>query len=79
MHVPDCIGSPFDFKIENADIEFHLQDELIDMSADLEASSLFKSKNLSDYWTNVNITTKYPKFSAAVEPFLLAFPSSYNV
>jgi len=79
MHVPDWIVAPFDLEIENADIESYLEDELVDMCVDLEAKSLFRSKSLSDYWSNGNTATKYPKLSATVEPFLLAFPSSYMV
>ena len=32
---------------------------------------------ISEYWSNVNTATKYPKLRAATEPFLLAFPISY--
>ena len=49
------------------------------MCADLEAKSLFKGLTLSEYWSNVTINNKYPRLSAAVEPLLLAFPSSYMV
>ncbi|KRX29697.1 hypothetical protein T06_5195 [Trichinella sp. T6] len=49
------------------------------MSADLEAKLLFKHKSLSEFWSNVNITNKSPKLSAAAQPFLLAFPSLYMV
>ena len=69
--------APFDLKIENAHFESYLEDELVDMCVDLETKSLFRSKSLSDYWSNGNIATKYPKLSASVEPFLLALPSSY--
>ena len=79
MNVPDWIVTPFDLKMENSDIEFYLQEELIDMCADLEAKFLFKSLTLCEYWSNVNINKQYPKLSATVEPFLLAFPSSYMV
>ncbi|KRX30033.1 hypothetical protein T09_14153 [Trichinella sp. T9] len=47
------------------------------ISADLEAKLLFKHKSLSEFWSNVSITTKYLKLSATAQPFLLAFPSSY--
>ncbi|XP_076049445.1 zinc finger BED domain-containing protein 5-like [Oratosquilla oratoria] len=79
MHIPDWIVTPFDVEIENADLESHLEDELVDMCVDLEAKYLFRSKKLIDYWNNANTTTKYPKLSATAEPFLLAFPSSYMV
>ena len=49
------------------------------MQVDLEAKALFKSKNLAEYRSNINMATKYPKFSAAVEQFLLAFPTSHMV
>ncbi|KRY08355.1 putative N-acetylglucosamine-6-phosphate deacetylase [Trichinella patagoniensis] len=61
LTVPDWIITPFDIEIENANIEFSVQDEPVEINS------------------NVNITTKYPKLSAAVQSFLLAFPSSYLV
>ncbi|KRZ66133.1 SCAN domain-containing protein 3 [Trichinella papuae] len=76
MTVPDWIIKPFDIEIENANIEFLLQEKHVEMSADLEAKLLFKHKSFSEFWSNVNITTKYPKLSAAAQTFLLAFPSS---
>ncbi|KRX42099.1 SCAN domain-containing protein 3 [Trichinella murrelli] len=79
MTVPDWIIAPFDIETGNANIEFSLQEEHVEMSADLEAKLLFKHKSLSEFWSNVNITNKYPKLSAAAQPFLLAFPSSYLV
>ncbi|KRX40686.1 Protein ZBED8 [Trichinella murrelli] len=80
MTVPDWIITPFVIEIENANNEFSLQEKHVEMiSADLEAKLLFKHKSLSEFWSNVNITTKYPKLSAAAQPFLLAFPSSYLV
>ena len=36
-------------------------------------------KNLSHNQSNVNTVTKYPKFSAMAETFLLAFQSLYMV
>ena len=54
-----------------------MDDERIEMHVDLKAKALFKSKNLSEYWSNINTATMYPKIRAAVEPFLLAFPTSY--
>ncbi|XP_003369530.1 putative zinc finger protein [Trichinella spiralis] len=79
MTVPDWIIAPFDIETGNANIEFSLQEEHVEMSADLEAELLFKHKSLSKFWSSVNITNKYPKLSAAAQPFLLAFPSSYQV
>ncbi|KRZ48612.1 SCAN domain-containing protein 3 [Trichinella nativa] len=79
MTVPDWIIAPFDIETGNANIEFSLQKEHVEMSADLEAKLLFKHKSLSEFWSNVNITNKYPKLSAAAQPFLLAFPSLYMV
>ena len=50
MHVPDWIVTLFDFNVQNAYINSHLQDELwySDKCVDLEAQSLFKRKNLRD-------------------------------
>jgi len=73
------INTPFDFIVQNADINTQLHDELIEMCVDLSAEWLFKCKNLHDYWYNVNIATKYPKFCAAIEPFLPEFLSLYIV
>ncbi|KRZ68156.1 hypothetical protein T10_3672 [Trichinella papuae] len=61
MTVPDWIITPFDTEIENADIEFSLQEDNVDIIADLEAKLLFKRKSLSEYWSNINITTKTPR------------------
>ena len=60
-------------KMDNKRYESDLEDDLIEMHVDLKAKALFKSKNLSEYWSNINTATKYRKFSAAAaEPFLLA-------
>jgi len=40
-------------------IYLQLQYELTDMCVDLIAESLFKRKNLHDYWYNVNTADKY--------------------
>ena len=56
-----------------------LEDELIEMHVELEAKALFKSRNLSEYWSNINTANKYPKLRTAAGPFSLAFPSSYMV
>ena len=48
----------------------------IEMHVDLEAISLFESKNVSEYWGNINTAIKCPKLREAAEPFLLAFPIS---
>ena len=61
MHLLDWIVTLFDLEIENVDIESRL-DELADMCVDLEGKSLFRSKNLSDNWSNVNTVTKYSNF-----------------
>ena len=60
MHIPNWIVIPFDLKIENTDIESHLEDELVHICVDLEAILLFRIKSLSDYLNNVNIVTKQP-------------------
>ena len=49
------------------------------MWADVEAKSLLKNLTLCEFWSNVNTNNMYPRLSAAVEPFLLAFSSSYIV
>jgi len=48
MRMPDWIVTLFDFNMQNSDINSQLHDELIDMSVDLEAQSMFKRKNLRD-------------------------------
>ena len=53
MLVPNWIDTLFYLEIENADIESYLEDGLVDMYVDLEAKSLFRSKNLSDDWNNI--------------------------
>ncbi|KRZ88153.1 Zinc finger BED domain-containing protein 5 [Trichinella sp. T8] len=53
MTVPDWIITPFDIEIENANVEFSLQEKHVEMiSADLEAKLLFKHKSLSEFWSN---------------------------
>lgn len=79
MIVPEWILTPFDVEIGNADIALHLQEEFIEMNEDLEASALFRRKTLREFWINENNVAKYPQLCAVVEPFLLAFPSSYMV
>ena len=79
MKVPEWILTPFDVETGNADIPLHLQEEFIDMTVDLEASALFRRKGLREFWINENNVAKYPQLCAVVEPFLLAFPSSYMV
>ena len=39
IHVPDWIVTLFDLEIENADIESHVEDELVDLYVNLEAKS----------------------------------------
>ena len=79
MNVPEWILTPFDVETGNADIPLHLKEEFIDMTVDLEASALFRRKGLREFWINENNVAKYPQLCAVVEPFLLAFPSSYMV
>ncbi|KRX32431.1 hypothetical protein T06_11176 [Trichinella sp. T6] len=52
MTVPDWIIAPFDIETGNANIEFSLQKEHVEMSAHLEAKLLFKHKSLSEFWSN---------------------------
>ncbi|KRX37021.1 hypothetical protein T06_11481, partial [Trichinella sp. T6] len=52
MTVPDWIIAPFDIETGNANLEFSLQKEHVEMSADLEAKLLFKHKSLSEFWSN---------------------------
>ena len=66
---------PFDLKMKNSDNVFYLQEELIDMCADLEAKFLFKGLSLCEYWSYVDTNNKHPSLSATIEPFLLPFPS----
>jgi len=75
--VSDWILTQLDLEIENTDIDSQLQEELIDMTMNLEAKALFRSKSLSDYWywSNENTVAKYPRIYAVIEPFLLAFPN----
>ena len=79
MHVPEWLVTPVDMEIDNKGYEADLEDELIKMHVDLEAKAFFKSNDFSEYWSNINTVTKYPKLKAAVEPFLLAFPTSCMV
>ncbi|XP_068200436.1 zinc finger BED domain-containing protein 5-like [Palaemon carinicauda] len=75
IQIPDWIVAPFGITTGNAS-DYDLQEEVIHMSVDLEARSLYKSNSTRSFWTNVNIVNKYPKLFEKVLPFLLAFPSS---
>ena len=79
MHIPSWLVTPFDMEIENENIESDLEDELVEMRVDLAAKSLFEHKTLTEYWTNINTASKYPKLRARAQYFLLAFPTSYMV
>ena len=48
------------------------------MHVDLEAKALLESKHFSEYCSNINTASRYPKLRAAVKPFLLAFPTLYR-
>ena len=79
IQIPDWIVAPFEITITNTMQDSDLLDELIHMSVDLEAETLFKNNGLGSFWVNVNILNKYPKLCGKVLPFLLAFPCSYLV
>ncbi|KAF2358935.1 Ribonuclease H-like domain [Trinorchestia longiramus] len=64
---------------DNKSDESDLEDELVEMSVDLEAKALFERKTLTEYWTHVNTATKYPKLKARAEALLLTFPTSFMV
>ena len=65
MHVPEWLVTLFDIKLDNKSYESDLKHKLIEMHVDLEAKALFKSKNLSEYQSNLNTAIKYPKLRAA--------------
>ena len=75
MHVLEWLVASYDMKINNIGYETGLEDELIEMHVGLKANVLFKSKNVSDYWSSINTADKYPKTRAAAELFLLALPT----
>ena len=79
IHVPKWLGTPFYVKTDNKVHECDLKDELIETHVDLKAKALFKSKRLSECWSNIDTATKYTKLRSAAEPFFLAFPTSYMV
>ena len=79
MHVPEWLVATFDMKIDNKGYKSDLENERIDMRMDLETKALFKSKNLAEYWSNINTATEYPKLRVVADPLLLAFPTSYMV
>ena len=60
MYVSEWLLSPLDMKIDNKGYESDLEDELIEMHVNFEAKALFKSKTLTEYWSNINTATKYP-------------------
>jgi len=79
MTIPEWIITPFDVKFEDLSVEPECEYELAELSVDIAAKAVFESRSLSDFWYNVNTRDKYSKLTAAAEPFLLAFPSSYMV
>ena len=58
MHVTNCIVILFDLEIENADTEFHIEVELIEICEDLKTKLSLKSKIIPDNGSNVNTVTK---------------------
>ena len=61
MHVPEWLVTPYDMKIYNKGHESDLEDGLIKMHVNVGAKALFKSKHLSEYYSNINTVTKYRK------------------
>ena len=57
MHFPEWLAAAFNVKKDNEGYEFYLEDEVIEMHVDLKAKALFKGKDLSEYWSNVNTAT----------------------
>ncbi|KRZ51796.1 Zinc finger BED domain-containing protein 5 [Trichinella nativa] len=86
MTVPDWIITPFDIEIENANVEFSLQEKHVEMiSADLEAKLLFKHKSLSEFWSNPRkcdfIKAKEqtePRNALRLAPETHLFPAKYQ-
>ena len=72
MHGTECLVSPLDMKIDNNSYESDLADELIEMHVDPKAEALFRCMSLSEHWSNINTSSKYPDLR---EP--AAFPTSY--
>ena len=71
IHVADWLVIVFDMKIDNKSHEFDLEDQLIEMHVDLKAKAMLNSKNVSEYWSNINTATKYTKIRSAVKSFIL--------
>ena len=49
------------------------------MYVDVDAKVLFKSENFTEYWSNINTVTKYPKLRETAKPFLFEFHTTYMV
>ena len=79
MHCPKWLVTPCHIKIDNKGYVSDLKDEHFEMHVNLEAMALFKSNNFSEYWSNINTATKYPKLRGTAILFLLAFTTSYVV
>ena len=77
MHVPEWLVTPFDMKIDNKGYDSDLEDDLIETHVHPEAKALSKSRKLSEHWSNINVSTEWPKLRAAAEPFLITFPTLY--
>ena len=77
MHVPEWLATPLDMKIDNKVYDSDLEDDLIETHVHPEAKALSKRKKLSEHWSNINVSTEWPKLRAAAELFLITFPTSY--
>ena len=73
MYAPKRLDTLFDMKIDNIGYESDFVDELIQMHVYIEAKALYKSKNLAEYWNNINTVNKYPSSEQQPNVFYLHF------
>ncbi|XP_067933238.1 zinc finger BED domain-containing protein 5-like [Watersipora subatra] len=81
QYFPDLNGTDLKlarnpFKLNVADIDSDMQEELIDLLNDSGAYDRFEDCVLSKFWCS--LITSYPKLSEVALKVLLIFPSSYK-
>ncbi|XP_043262496.1 SCAN domain-containing protein 3-like [Colletes gigas] len=76
MDIPDWILDPF--SSANTEESPQLQEELMEVTTNDELKFTFKS-GYQQFWLQKEIPTTYPEIWAAIQKFLIAFPSTYLV
>ena len=68
MDIPEWIISPFDVKVESANLDTFLKG-FIEMTFDLEAKTVYICKGIGYYWMNEKTIARYSKLLKLLSPF----------